>query len=103
MHRGNDTVVIDVSEQSSWTDFFIISTVNSLGHLKGLVKHIKAHLREKNVPLFQRHKRVTEEGWELIDCGFLVIHLMDGEMRDFYELEKLWFNSEVVYQSSKSS
>jgi ribosome-associated protein len=103
MHKGEDTVVIDVSEQSSWTDFFIISTVNSLGHLKGVVKHIKSHLREKNIPLFHRHKRITDEGWELIDCGFFVIHLMDNEMREFYELEKLWFNGEVVYQSSKSS
>ena len=40
-HRGLDTVVIDVSEQSSWTNYFVISTVNSSGHLKGLVRHIK--------------------------------------------------------------
>ena len=102
MHKGGDTMVIDVSEESSWTEFFIISTVNSLGHLKGVVKHIKNHLREKDIPLLQRHKRVTENGWELIDCGFFVIHLMDKDMRAFYELEKLWFNGEVVYDSSKS-
>jgi ribosome-associated protein len=103
MHKGDDTVVIDISEQSSWTDYFIISTVNSLGHLKGMVRHIKNHLRDKNIPMLHRHKRVTDEGWELIDCGFVVIHLMDEEMREFYDLEKLWFNGEVVYQSSKSS
>ena len=40
-HKGMDTVVIDVSEQSSWTNYFIISTVSSVGHLKGLIKHIK--------------------------------------------------------------
>ncbi len=103
MHKGGDTMVIDVSEESSWTEFFIISTVNSLGHLKGVVKHIKNHLREKDIPLLHRHKRVTEYGWELIDCGSFVIHLMDKDMRAFYELEKLWFNGKVVYDSSKSS
>ena len=104
-HRGEDTIVIDVSEQSSWTDYFVISTVNSVGHLKGVVRHVKQHLRDADVDILHRHKRMAEDGWELIDCGYVVIHLMSREMRDFYDLEKLWFNGEVVYhsKSSKSS
>jgi ribosome-associated protein len=102
-HRGEDTVVIDVSGQSSWTDFFVISTINSYGHLKGIVRQVKNHIRELDMDILHRHKRMAEDGWELIDCGYLVIHLMSREMRDFYDLEKLWFNGEQVYQSSKSS
>ncbi len=102
-HRGENTVVIDVSGQSSWTDYFVISTINSFGHLKGIVRHVKNHIRELDMDILHRHKRMAEDGWELIDCGYLVIHLMSKEMRDFYDLEKLWFNGEQVYQSSKSS
>ncbi len=102
-HKGESTVVIDVREQSSWTSFFVISTVNSVGHLKGLTRHIKNFLTEKDVNVLHRHKRIAEDGWELIDCGFMVIHLMSQEMRDFYDLEKLWFSGETVYQSSSSS
>ena len=107
-HKGEDTIVIDVSEESSWTDFFVISTVNSQGHLKGVVRNVKQHLRERDLNILHRHKRMDEDGWELIDCGDIVIHIMDREMREFYELEKLWFNGEVIYssssyQSSKSS
>ena len=102
-HKGADTVVIDVREQSSWTSFFVISTINSVGHLKGLTRHIKNFLREKDVNVLHRHKRIAEDGWELIDCGFVVIHLMNEEMREFYDLEKLWFSGEIVYQSPESS
>ena len=32
-HKGLETVVLDVSPECSWADFFVISTVSSLGHL----------------------------------------------------------------------
>jgi len=102
-HKGNDTVVIDVHEQSSWTSFFVISTINSVGHLKGLTRQLKNLLSEQNVNILHRHKRIAEDGWDLIDCGFMVIHLMSKEMREFYDLEKLWFSGEVLYQSPESS
>ena len=102
-HKGMDTVVIDVSEQSSWTNYFVISTVNSMGHLKGLTKHIKNFLRVRDVSILHRHRRLAEDGWELIDCGFMVIHLMNEEKRGFYDLERLWFSGQILYQSSMSS
>jgi len=37
-HKGIDTVLIDVTQVSTWTSFFIITTVMSTGHLRGLVK-----------------------------------------------------------------
>jgi len=102
-HKGNNTVVIDVHEQSSWTSFFVISTINSVGHLKGLTRQLKNLLSDQDVNVLHRHKRIAEDGWELIDCGFMVIHLMSEEMRAFYDLEKLWFSGDVVYQSPESS
>ena len=102
-HKGGHTIVLDISEYSSWTKYFIISTSLSLGHLKGLVRLLKTFLSEHDIDVYHRHKNISENGWELIDCGDFVIHLMDSEVRSFYNLEKLWFNGEIVYQSSKSS
>lgn len=89
-HKGIETKVIDVSEECSWTDCFIITTVTSLGHLRGLAREIWDVINQLGLEVNNRHKAVGDDGWELIDCGNIVIHLMSQEMRDFYSLEKLW-------------
>ncbi len=101
--KGIDTIAIDISAQSSWADFFIISSVTSSTHLKGILKQLQSKLEEYGIEPLWRHKKIDNDKWVLIDCGDLIIHLMDKQARDFYELEKLWFNGEIIYQSSKSS
>ena len=102
-HRAEDTVILDVSAMSSWTDFFIISTVRSQAHLKGLLERVHGYFGQHNMKSLKSRKNTSEQGWILIDCGSFVIHLMDQERRDFYELEKLWFKSVPVDYSSNSS
>lgn len=89
-HKAQHPIMIDVSEHAGWTDCFIIGTVNSLGHLKGLTRSLWSFLADKGVEVLNRHKSVSKEGWELIDCDDIVIHLMSEELREFYNLEKLW-------------
>ncbi|MDD4219410.1 MAG: ribosome silencing factor [Sphaerochaetaceae bacterium] len=95
-HRGIDPVVIDVSEHAGWADFFIVATVTSIGHLKGVTKELWGFLADKGVPVLNRHKGVAGDGWELIDCDDIIIHLMSQELRDFYALEKLWHAGEKL-------
>ncbi len=102
-HNGENVQVIDIQEQSSWTDYMIISTVSSTGHLKGLVRQLKEMLSDNSIDILKRHKQISDDGWELIDCGSYVIHLMSKDMRDFYDLDKLWFSGKIIFQSSKSS
>lgn len=95
-NKGEDTVVIDVSEVSGWADCFIVSTVNSVGHLKGVAKELWNFLAERDLTVINRHKNVAGDGWELIDCGNIVIHLMGKDLRDFYNLERLWQTGEKI-------
>lgn len=98
-HKGQDTLALYIGEISSWTDYFIISTVTSAGHLRGLLRTMQEYLAEKQIDPLRSFKNadVTEEGWVLIDCGSFVIHLMRKETREFYELERLWFAGSPVY------
>ena len=89
-HKGIETTVIDLSGQCSWTDCFVITTVTSLGHLRGLAREIWSVIDSLGLSVNNRHKSTGSDGWELIDCGDIVIHLMSQELRDFYSLEKLW-------------
>lgn len=88
-HSCRDTVVQPL-ENCSFTDCFVIGTVTSTGHLKGVVHQLWDKLNELGLQVNNRHKTPGEDGWELIDCGDIVIHLMSAELREFYSLEKLW-------------
>jgi len=89
-HKALETTILDVSGDCSWADCFVIATATSLGHLRGLAREIWGKLKELGLEVNNRHKAVGDDGWELIDCGTIVIHIMSQEMRDFYSLEKLW-------------
>lgn len=87
--------VIDVEGRCSWADTLIIATVTSVAHLRGVVHELWGELNDLGLQVADRHKTPAGDGWELIDCGSIVIHLMSAELRDFYSLEKLWKNTEV--------
>ncbi len=89
-HNGIDTVIIDLSDKCSWAECFIISTVTSSGHLKGLVHELWSFLISLGLSVNKRHKTPRTDTWELIDCSDIVIHLMNKETREFYSLERLW-------------
>ena len=95
-HKGEDVVCIDVSEVSSWASYFIITTVTSMGHMRGLIRELRSELQTLDMSINHKHKKIAENGWELIDCGDVVIHVMTEEMRQFYELEKLWYAGKVL-------
>jgi ribosome-associated protein len=102
-HKGMDTVALYIREKSSFTDCFVITTASSEGHLRGLYNNILDMLKEKKIALLHRKKNIDDTGWVLLDCGSVIIHLMTQEKRNFYDLERLWFEGEVFYHSSSKS
>ncbi|NCC63219.1 MAG: ribosome silencing factor [Spirochaetia bacterium] len=89
-HKCKDINILDVSENCSWADCFIIATVSSVGHLRGVVHELWGELNDLGLEVSNRHKKPSGDGWELVDCNNIVVHLMSAELRDFYSLEKLW-------------
>ncbi|MBR6155237.1 MAG: ribosome silencing factor [Treponema sp.] len=89
--KANDVAVLDISGLNSWTDYFVIATVNSAVHSQGLYKSIKEYISENDMEIHKTVRKSSQgEDWNLIDLGNVVIHLMSEEARGFYELEKLW-------------
>ena len=94
--KGKDVVVLDVSQLNSWTDFFVIVTVNSSVHWKGLYKIVKDYVKENDMQIHITNKKTPDgDDWNLIDIGTVVVHLM-SDARNFYDLEKLWFKGEKL-------
>ncbi len=87
--KAVDVVVIDVAEVSGFTDFMVIAGGTSSRHVKALADNLVRRCREAGVrPMGVEGERAAE--WILIDLGDVVVHIMLPEIRDFYNLEKLW-------------
>ena len=113
-HKGINVIVMDMRQLNFWTDFFVIATVTSSTHLSGLERHIKEYVREKGLDIQRRSRKLQskvssdlDNEWSIMDLGNIVIHLMSGKSRSFFELERLWNTAALIYEdpsySSKSS
>ena len=95
--KGKDVVLIDVSKLNSWTDYFVIVTVNSSAHWQGLYKNVKDYIKNNDLEIHLTNRKSPDgDDWNLIDLGAIVIHLMSEDARKFYDLEKLWHAGNVI-------
>ena len=87
--KAKEIVTIDVADVSDVTDTLIICTGNSKRHVRSIAE--QTALAAKNageVPLGVEGLEGSE--WVLIDLSNIVVHVMQSETREFYQLEKLW-------------
>ena len=95
--KGNDVTLLDISGLNSWTDYFVIVTVNSSAHWQGLYKQIKEYIKENDLEIHVTNRKSPDgDDWNLIDLGAIVVHLMSESARTFYDLEKLWHAGKTI-------
>ena len=87
--KAQDIKVIDVRGKSSITDLMIIATGNSTRHVKSLAQTVELAAQEAGVkPLGMEGEQQGD--WVLLDLNDVILHVMLANVRDFYNLEKLW-------------
>lgn len=87
--KGQDAQVIDIQGISNFADYMIVVSGTSDTHVKAVAREASNQLRKNGI------KPLNEDGadlgeWVLVDFGDVVLHVMRPEVRDYYELEKLW-------------
>ncbi|XP_071496589.1 uncharacterized protein [Diadema antillarum] len=90
--NAQDICVIKIPKEKQYVDFFIVATGRSPRHLKAMSLYINQQYKARKT---KRDAFILVEGentddWICMDFGNIVVHLMSEEMREFYELEKLW-------------
>ena len=87
--KAVDVRVLDVHDRSSFTDLMVVASGTSNRHVRSLADNVAKRAKEQGVyPLGMEGEREGE--WILVDLGDVVVHVMQPQVRDFYNLEKLW-------------
>ena len=94
-NKANDVVVLSLKGVSDMTDFFVIASGTSDTHVRSLGEHIQEGLKRDGT--VAHHVEGTQQGrWVLLDYVDFVVHLFHPSLREFYQLERLWSDAEVV-------
>jgi len=87
--KGVDIRIIDITDISDFADFMVVVSGTSDTHVKALARSASDSLRKQGIiPLNEDGADVGE--WVLVDFGDVVLHVMRPEVREYYDLEKLW-------------
>ena len=93
--KASDIEVINVSKQTSLSDYFVIASCQSTVQVRACVDEVEEKLSESGEEV--RHKEGYRGGsWILMDYGDVIVHVMQQEMREFYSIERLWDDSAVI-------
>lgn len=87
--KARDLVVLDVSKQSDITDYMVICSGTSKTHVRAIAENLMSKAREAGIEILGSEGKDASE-WVLVDLGDVIVHVMQDQTRDFYQLEKLW-------------
>ena len=87
--KAEEIVAIDVRGKTSIGDAMIIATGRTDRHVGAIADQLQRHLKEYGVSKVRVEGQQTCD-WVLVDVGSIIVHLFRPEVREFYNLEKMW-------------
>ena len=81
--KGGDIAAIEITEQTTLADYFVIATGSSNTQINALCGAVEKAMKE-------------QAGEDLLDYGCVVVHVFSAEAREFYSLERLWHDGKPV-------
>ncbi len=87
--KAENILEINLVGKSSLADAMIIASGRSQRHVTALADHVARKLKEAGASKV-RVEGLPNADWVLIDAGDLIVHIFRPEVRDFYNLERIW-------------
>jgi ribosome-associated protein len=95
--KAADIILLDVTELTTMTDYFVICSGGSERQLGAIADGITDKLRDEGVRPIGREGG-SNSHWTLVDFGMVIVHIFAVPERDYYQLEKHWANARTVLQ-----
>lgn len=94
-NKAQDIVLLDISKETSLSDYFLIVSGMSTPHLKAMFGDLQVELKKLGTECY-RKAGTPEGGWMVLDYVDIIIHIFMPEMRRYYALEELWVQAPQV-------
>ena len=92
--KAVDPLVLDLRGLSEAADYFVIVSGTSDTHVRGMAEHL---LDLGPLGVRPHHVEGLAQGrWVLLDYVDFVVHVFHPELREFYQLERLWADAPIV-------
>ncbi|MEG0292214.1 MAG: ribosome silencing factor [Anaerovoracaceae bacterium] len=93
--KGDDILVLDIENRSSIADYFILASASNERLVGALVEQVEDELAKEGL-LVKSIDGKKESGWILMDYGDLIISVLTVEMREKYNIEKVWADCDTL-------
>ncbi|MCV2509331.1 MAG: ribosome silencing factor [Neisseriaceae bacterium] len=87
--KAKDIVVLDVTEHTTLFSRIIVATGDSSRQVRALARSVEEELKSSGYEILSVEGLQNNE-WVLVDDGELIIHTMQPNIREFYDIETLW-------------
>jgi ribosome-associated protein len=87
--KALNIITVDVQGKSNITDYMVICTGTSKRHVSSIAQHVAEEIKKAGIdPVGINGEK--EGDWVVVDMGSSMLHVMQEEQRELYQLEKLW-------------
>jgi ribosome-associated protein len=87
--KAENIVPIDIQGKSPLADYMIVASGRSHRHVAAVSEHLIRALKDAGFGN-ARVEGLSGADWVLIDAGDIVVHVFRPEVREFYNIEKMW-------------
>mgnify|MGYP001309621177 CR=1 FL=1 len=87
--KAEQTVAIDITGKSSLADHMVVTSGRSNRHVSAMADQLVKALREAGLGK-PRVEGLPHADWVLVDTGDVIVHIFRPEVREFYNIEKMW-------------
>jgi len=88
--KGFNLVIMDMRDLIDFADYFVLCTANNARQVRAIAEDIRLVAKHEHKTPIVGVEGMDSGRWVLVDLGDIVIHVFDGPMRGFYDLDGLW-------------
>lgn len=87
--KAEDVLTIPLTGKSEIADNMIVASGRSSRQVQAIAQHLMDRIKHETGTICRVEGRQSGD-WVLVDCGDAVVHLFRPEVREFYQIEKMW-------------